>query len=354
MNVSTDQLAQIRELIMSLHRRPFDRELVLSVTQSLSRLVDSQYGSFYLLAPSGRSRPFTISTNPPEYLPVYFSVAHEDYLLASIVSTHREYVARRWPHHEDSANRNFMGAVQSARPISDVVYSPLIVGGALIGFMTLSRAGLASPVYSDADLEVIRFIMGFVNDAFERSLTPPAPGEHVAYLDYQGRVVNAGARIREVLRAILASGPLSRSFHSHYRLFVHGPFRPRVDHLRLCAENRAHSFLFKMVRPQGMPLRHAGVPFVSVELVDEPVDTSPVHLLGLPALSRHYGFTPREREVIEGIYKGLSNKAIAHALCVDESTVKRHTHNIYEKSGFRSRVELVLGLSRARQNQLKL
>jgi len=41
------------------------------------------------------------------------------------------------------------------------------------------------------------------------------------------------------------------------------------------------------------------------------------------------------------------NKEIAQELGVDESTIKRHTHNIFEKTGFHSRVELVLGLSQS-------
>ena len=59
----------------------------------------------------------------------------------------------------------------------------------------------------------------------------------------------------------------------------------------------------------------------------------------------HYGLTGRESQVAQEICRGLSNKQIALKLGVDESTIKRHTHNIYEKTGFRSRVELVLGLN---------
>jgi len=51
--------------------------------------------------------------------------------------------------------------------------------------------------------------------------------------------------------------------------------------------------------------------------------------------------------VVRGIYQAQSNKVIAFSLGIDESTVKRHTHNIYEKTGLRSRVELVQNLSRS-------
>ena len=98
MHLSKEQLAQMREIIVRLYAGPFDKALALAVTQGICRLVDSHYSSFYLLAPSRRSRPFTVSNNPPGYLPVYFSVSHEDFLLDSIVSTHQEYVVCREPH----------------------------------------------------------------------------------------------------------------------------------------------------------------------------------------------------------------------------------------------------------------
>jgi DNA-binding NarL/FixJ family response regulator len=42
--------------------------------------------------------------------------------------------------------------------------------------------------------------------------------------------------------------------------------------------------------------------------------------------------TPREREVIELIDRGLSNKQIAHELTVAMSTVKNHVHNVLRKT----------------------
>ncbi len=59
----------------------------------------------------------------------------------------------------------------------------------------------------------------------------------------------------------------------------------------------------------------------------------------------HFSFTSRELEVVASICSGLSNKQIAANLGIEEATVKRHAHNIFMKTGFRSRVELVLGLS---------
>jgi DNA-binding NarL/FixJ family response regulator len=50
--------------------------------------------------------------------------------------------------------------------------------------------------------------------------------------------------------------------------------------------------------------------------------------------------TPREREVIDLIAEGLSNKEIAHRLNLTTHTVKSHVHNILEKLALHSRLEV--------------
>jgi LuxR family maltose regulon positive regulatory protein len=47
--------------------------------------------------------------------------------------------------------------------------------------------------------------------------------------------------------------------------------------------------------------------------------------------------TRREREVYELLRHGLSNRQIAEALFIEESTVKAHVHHVYDKLGVRSR-----------------
>jgi len=64
--------------------------------------------------------------------------------------------------------------------------------------------------------------------------------------------------------------------------------------------------------------------------------------------------TPREREILECIADGMSNKMIARALDITDGTVKLHVKAILRKLGMRSRVEAAVvavehGLGRKRR-----
>jgi DNA-binding NarL/FixJ family response regulator len=65
------------------------------------------------------------------------------------------------------------------------------------------------------------------------------------------------------------------------------------------------------------------------------VATLAAERLGEPAAS----LTTREREILELIDEGLSNKQIAQRLCVEVPTVKNHVHNLLAKLDVHSRYE---------------
>ena len=60
-----------------------------------------------------------------------------------------------------------------------------------------------------------------------------------------------------------------------------------------------------------------------------------------PLLMRAHGLTPREQDVTRVMLRGASTTVAARELGISESTVQQHLKSIFEKTGVRSRGELV-------------
>ena len=58
--------------------------------------------------------------------------------------------------------------------------------------------------------------------------------------------------------------------------------------------------------------------------------------------AKHFGLTPREREIIGVVLDGCSNADIAARFSISEKTVKHHLTNIFDKVGVSNRLELAL------------
>ncbi|MGC8834588.1 MAG: response regulator [Armatimonadota bacterium] len=58
--------------------------------------------------------------------------------------------------------------------------------------------------------------------------------------------------------------------------------------------------------------------------------------------SPYLKLTPREKEVLDLVAKGASNKEIAHQLCIEEKTVKNHMSNIFAKLHVNDRTQALI------------
>jgi DNA-binding NarL/FixJ family response regulator len=114
-------------------------------------------------------------------------------------------------------------------------------------------------------------------------------------------------------------------------------------------EAGASGFLLKDVRPedlvQGVRVVAAGdallAPAITRRLIAEFAGRSPRHPVRVhdPRLDR---LTPREREILGLVAKGLSNSEIASSAYVSENTVKTHVARIFDKLELRDRVQAVI------------
>jgi DNA-binding NarL/FixJ family response regulator len=93
----------------------------------------------------------------------------------------------------------------------------------------------------------------------------------------------------------------------------------------------ASAFVLKSIDPQELPAAIR-------EAVAGPVRRT----LGrdeTPAPADAYSLTPKERQVLEQVARGLSNADIGRELWLSEQTVKFHLTNIYKKLGVANRTE---------------
>jgi DNA-binding CsgD family transcriptional regulator len=60
-----------------------------------------------------------------------------------------------------------------------------------------------------------------------------------------------------------------------------------------------------------------------------------------PEIFARFRITRREQDVVRGILEGRSNAEIATAFFISEKTVETHVYNVYQKTGVKSRVQLL-------------
>lgn len=75
---------------------------------------------------------------------------------------------------------------------------------------------------------------------------------------------------------------------------------------------------------------------VGTGLIDDTVDVE------TPPLDWPQTLTKREQEIVQLVRQGLSNKDIAHALSISDSTVRHHMTNIFDKAGVPTRQMLMV------------
>lgn len=108
----------------------------------------------------------------------------------------------------------------------------------------------------------------------------------------------------------------------------------------------ASGFLLKRTSPEdlirGLHTVASGDSLLSPSVTRRVVERMARQPVPAASSERLNELTPREREVLELLARGLSNSEIASALVVEESTVKTHVKRILMKLRLRDRIQAVI------------
>jgi DNA-binding NarL/FixJ family response regulator len=195
----------------------------------------------------------------------------------------------------------------------------------------LMRAGLRGVLSSDEGIEVV----GEARDGRDalyrtRLLTPD-----VVLMDVRMPDLDGIAATRELLGT-----------YPDVRVLILTTFE-QDDYIFGALRAGASGFLLKRTKPEELV---AAIHTVAAgESLLSPSVTSRVieRMAGQPGVdpaqdARLGELTPREREVLELVARGLSNGEIAADLVIEESTVKTHVKRVLAKLGARDRVQAVI------------
>jgi DNA-binding NarL/FixJ family response regulator len=195
----------------------------------------------------------------------------------------------------------------------------------------LMRAGLRSVLSSDASIEVV----GEAADGREAVQRARELRPDIVLMDVRMPNVDGIAGTRDVLAA-----------SSDVKVVILTTFE-EDDYIFGALSAGASGFLLKRTSPEeligALHAIAAGDSLLSPSVtrrVIERMARQPT--VDASSTARLEMLTPREREVLQLVARGLSNAEIAAALVVEESTVKTHVKRILMKLRLRDRVQAVI------------
>jgi DNA-binding NarL/FixJ family response regulator len=195
----------------------------------------------------------------------------------------------------------------------------------------LMRAGLRSVLSSDATIEVV----GEAGDGRAALKCVRELGPEIVLMDVRMPDVDGISATREVLAT-----------HPDVKVVILTTFE-EDDYIFGALNAGASGFLLKRTSPEELI---AGLHTVAAgdSLLSPPVTRRVIERMAREPAAKASSserldvLTPREREVLELVARGLSNGEIAREFVIEESTVKTHVKRILMKLQLRDRVHAVI------------
>ena len=195
----------------------------------------------------------------------------------------------------------------------------------------LMRAGLRELLANDPSIDVV----GEASTGREAVDAARRLAPDVVLMDVRMPDLDGIAATRELSRMAPAS-----------RVLILTTFE-QDDYIFPSLRAGASGFLLKRTRPEEMIAAvhsvAAGDSLLSPSVTRRVIERMAQHPVPHLADDSHVAtLTPRDREVLELVARGLSNREIATALTVEESTIRTHVKRVLMKLGLRDRVQAVI------------
>jgi|tagenome__1003787_1003787.scaffolds.fasta_scaffold20963085_3 DNA-binding CsgD family transcriptional regulator len=226
--------------------------------------------------------------------------------------------------------------------LGDELRAVLRVGGTCWGCLCLHRE--AGAAFSEAEAAFVRAIAPLLADGIRAGLLAaaveacgPADAPGLLVLSPDGAFVSTTAAGRQWLDALGHPDPERFGVPAEIRALAARLARPgeagaALPRLRMQTRSGRWAVLHASQLPAG------DADAVAV-IIDEP---SPSELA--PVLMLAYGLTSREQTLTSLVCRGLSTREIGGRLQISEATVQDHLKSIFDKTGVRSRRELVAAI----------
>jgi len=195
----------------------------------------------------------------------------------------------------------------------------------------LMRAGLKAVLSSDPTIHVV----GEAGDGRAAVRSARSLGAEVVLMDVRMPNLDGIAATRE----ILATSP-------KIKIAVLTTFE-QDDYIFGALNAGASAFLLKRTKPEELIAAihtiATGDSLLSPSVTRKVIERIAGQRLADPTIGKRLDqLTPRERQVLELIARGLSNSEIAAAFVIEETTVKTHVKRILAKLQVRDRVQAVI------------
>jgi DNA-binding NarL/FixJ family response regulator len=194
----------------------------------------------------------------------------------------------------------------------------------IISNYALIREGLCSIVskYNNMNIEL-------VSESIEKSITTIKEGViDMVFLDLHEQNETELALIKEIKEARVKSKFVILDFNNNKDLFVKA-IRCGVDGYILAKSNEVE--ILHIIEQISRGKKYFDAYFIDTMINDDNVEPDGVDEL-----------TPREREILCEIGKGMSNRKISEKFFISEHTVKKHINHIFDKLNIRDRTRAAL------------